>query len=32
MLNFRRNIATYEQFVAELEPMLAQSVLRSDGR
>jgi RimJ/RimL family protein N-acetyltransferase len=27
MLNFRRNIATYEQFVAELEPMLAQSVL-----
>ncbi len=27
MLNFRRNIPTYEQFVAELEPMLAQSVL-----
>ncbi len=27
MLNFRRNIPTYEQFVAELEPMLAQSTL-----
>ena len=27
MLNFRRHIATYEQFVAELEPMLHQSIL-----
>ncbi len=27
VLNFRRSIPTYEQFVAELEPMLAQSIL-----
>jgi len=27
MLNFRRKLATYEQFVAELEPTLAQAIL-----